>query len=159
MNSVTIYTEQIDQKLSELISIQKSEKESPIKACVLVFEIQDLLKAKHNGNTNSKEYKKEASLLGDASGLKKSQFKKNGQIGEYVKQHASTNPELYTMKKTKIYTEYVNPKKPSEKTPVAKVSKAEYDAVVSENHRLKAENAELSAVIEQLCNELDRQTA
>lgn len=147
MTSTPIYSQNdFDSHSAELLAEYNAEQECTVKSelnnCVRLAKLKSMLAAKYDGNTNAKGYKKEASILVDATTSKKSQFQRDVQVGNYLIQNPD-NTDLLAMPKTRIYNTYIaepKEKKEPKPKPAVKVnsdqiiiSKSDYDYLKRES--------------------------
>lgn len=86
--------------------------------CCICAKIQDELMKKHNGNTNSKSYKKEANTVMFATNMKKTHFNKYAQIGRYVIGRIQENDySILEESLSKIQSKFLPPKEIKPKQP------------------------------------------
>ncbi len=90
---------------------------SQLEQCRLLAELKQRIIA-DSGSDRSKKYTRAVTLVTADLNIKKSQYKKDILVGEYLINNP-TNIELYSMTKTGIYNTYINPPKPKEVKPKA----------------------------------------
>ena len=126
MNSIDIYN---PTNLSSFVSVDYSVNQlqeyynnaellgnkSKVFQCCICAKIQDTLMKKHNGNTNSKGYKKEATQILLATNMKKSQFNKDAAVGRYV--ITQQDITLFELPKSAIESKFLPPKEIKPKQP------------------------------------------
>ena len=124
----TIYSQSQDFQLAVQTYKQlgNDSNKAALEGCMLLARINNKLLEEFDGNVQSKGYKKVASILVDATGLKKAQYCKDIAVGNYLIINIETKPELWSIAKTSIYKAYIHVSKPKPKSIKKPSNEAEF---------------------------------
>ena len=124
----TIYSQSQDFQLAVQTYKQlgNDSNKAALEGCMLLARMNNKLLEEFDGNVQSKGYKKVASILVDATGLKKAQYCKDIAVGNYLIINIETKPELWSIAKTSIYKAYIHVSKPKPKSIKKPSNEAEF---------------------------------
>ena len=124
----TIYSQSQDFQLAVQTykQLDTDSNKAALEGCMLLARINNKLLEEFDGNVQSKGYKKVASILVDATGLKKAQYCKDIAVGNYLIINIETKPELWSIAKTSIYKAYIHVSKPKPKSIKKPSNEAEF---------------------------------
>ena len=124
----TIYSQSQDFQLAVQTykQLDADSNKASLEGCMLLARINNKLLEEFDGNVQSKGYKKVASILVDATGLKKAQYCKDIAVGNYLIINIETKPELWSIAKTSIYKAYIHVSKPKPKSIKKPSNEAEF---------------------------------